>query len=136
MNTARYDHTATLLPTGQVLVAGGQNGSEYFKSTELYDPTNGTWSSGLDLMVKRGFHTMTLLPSGKILLVGGRIDAANAQQELYDVQWGGCSTGPMIITLYRHTTTLLPSGMVLVTGGYNYSSAPLKTLKYAILYNP
>ena len=35
--TARYDHTATLLPTGKVLVAGGQRGGASLSSAELYD---------------------------------------------------------------------------------------------------
>src|SRR5262249_13936204 len=39
MTTARAFHTATLLPNGQVLVAGGANSDPNFrKSTELYDP--------------------------------------------------------------------------------------------------
>ena len=36
--------TATLLPNGKVLVAGGYNGS-YLSSAELYDPAIGTWSA-------------------------------------------------------------------------------------------
>ena len=41
---ARYYHTATLLPNGKVLVAGGYNGV-YLTSAELYDPASGTWSA-------------------------------------------------------------------------------------------
>ena len=37
LNTTRSNHTATLLPSGEVLVAGGF-GVEYLKSAELYDP--------------------------------------------------------------------------------------------------
>jgi hypothetical protein len=36
LNTARYDHTATLLPNGQVLVAGGYGPNGVLSSTELY----------------------------------------------------------------------------------------------------
>ena len=45
MNDGRYHHTETLLPNGQVLVAGGtaSGGANYFSSAELYNPTNGTW---------------------------------------------------------------------------------------------
>ena len=42
LNTARFFHTATLLPNGMVLVAGGGFGS--LASAELYDPASGTWS--------------------------------------------------------------------------------------------
>jgi len=44
LNAARYLHTATLLPNGKVLVAGGINGN-ILTSAELYDPASGTWSA-------------------------------------------------------------------------------------------
>src|SRR5438552_3084976 len=37
LSTARDAHTATLLPNGKVLVAGGQNSGGYLISAELYD---------------------------------------------------------------------------------------------------
>jgi hypothetical protein len=45
MGTAREYHTATLLPNGKVLVAGGYAGSLPFSSAELYDPATGTWTA-------------------------------------------------------------------------------------------
>src|SRR6266705_345561 len=45
LTTARGLHTATLLPNGKVLVAGGVNGSVLLASAELYDPASGTWSA-------------------------------------------------------------------------------------------
>src|SRR5437762_211556 len=44
LNTARGSHTATLLPNGKVLVAGGINSSGVLASAELYDPASGTWT--------------------------------------------------------------------------------------------
>ena len=43
--TARYDHTATLLPNGKVLVAGGFDSGSLLASAELYDPASGTWTA-------------------------------------------------------------------------------------------
>ncbi len=42
LNTARYGHTATLLPSGKVLVAGGETGSVYVDSAEVYAPNPDT----------------------------------------------------------------------------------------------
>ncbi len=39
MNRARYLHTATMLPNGKVLVAGG---AKTTASAELYDPGSGS----------------------------------------------------------------------------------------------
>jgi hypothetical protein len=45
MATARQEHTATLLPDGRVLVAGGFNPSSGFlASAEIYNPASGAWS--------------------------------------------------------------------------------------------
>jgi hypothetical protein len=44
LNTARVNHTATLLPNSMVLVAGGFDSSfRVSASAELYDPATGTW---------------------------------------------------------------------------------------------
>lgn len=69
----RYFHTATLLPSGKVLVAGGFSlhvGT--LRSAELYDPATGTWTATGDMTTVRAAPTATLLPSGKVLVAGGR----------------------------------------------------------------
>jgi hypothetical protein len=76
MNDARWGHTATLLPSGQVLVAGGcQDGfieCFTFASAELYDPANQTWTPiPAPMNDARWGHTATLLPSGQVLVAGG-----------------------------------------------------------------
>ena len=74
--TARGRHTTTLLPSGKVLVVGGNDESGglftgYLSSAELYDPATGSWSSTGSLHTARGDHTATLLPNGKVLVAGG-----------------------------------------------------------------
>src|SRR6476659_3847506 len=46
MGTARGDHTATLLRSGKVLVAGGFNDADgTLSSAELYDARTATWTA-------------------------------------------------------------------------------------------
>src|SRR6184192_3520023 len=74
--TARNGHTATLLPNGKVLIAGGRNGNSGLARAELYDPASGTWSATGSLATARAFHTATLLPNGKVLVAGGGNNSA------------------------------------------------------------
>src|SRR2546430_10173802 len=72
MTTARYDHTATRLPGGRVLVAGGFDISTgYLASAEIYDPASGTWTSTRSTLTARAYHTATRLPDGGVLVIGG-----------------------------------------------------------------
>ena len=64
-------HTATLLPNGKVLVAGGYDSVGSLASAELYDPASGTWTATGSLATARASHTATLLPNGKVLVAGG-----------------------------------------------------------------
>ena len=86
LNTARYFHTATLLPNGMVLVAGGLALAALLASAELYDPASGTWTATGSLNTARYLHTATLLPNGKVLVAGGRGSSIrpSASAELYD----------------------------------------------------
>ena len=90
--TARWDHTATLLPDGTVLVAGG-GVFEGSASAELYDPASGTWTETGDLLNVRFVHTATLLPNGKVLVAGGLDEhfppIATASAELYTSDGSG-----------------------------------------------
>jgi len=133
----RFQHTATLLPSGKVLVAGGY-GLGTLSSAELYDPATGKWSAAHAMATNRQFHTATLLRSGKVLLVGGYLDQSSsilvrASAELYDPatdSW--TAAGTMASARYGHTATLLESGEVLVVGGSNGAASVVG----AELYNP
>src|SRR5437764_11520626 len=90
LGTARGSHSATLLPNGTVLVAGGHDSSGGFlSSAELYDPVTGTWSSTGSLVTARDGHTATLLESGKVLVAGGYgSSGVLSSAELYDPATG------------------------------------------------
>jgi hypothetical protein len=123
--TARLLHTATLLPDGRVLIAGGDTSgaNSSLASAELYDPSTGTFSPTGNMTTPRDGHTATLLPNGKVLIAGGgpRISGAGysiASAELYDVATGTFeATGSMAVERTYHTATLLNNGKVLIAGG-------------------
>src|SRR6266403_807146 len=86
LNTVRREHTATLLPNGMVLVAGGFAPNSVLAGTEMYDPASGTWTPMGSLNTARGLHTASLLPNGMVLVAGGFPAASGtlASAELYD----------------------------------------------------
>jgi hypothetical protein len=87
MNNAREDFSATLLPTGKVLVAGGFGIEDLPTNVELYDPETGVWSPTLPLITGREGHSALRLADGKVVIVGGfNFNDANssAHAELYD----------------------------------------------------
>jgi N-acetylneuraminic acid mutarotase len=117
MAYARRYFTATLLPNGKVLVAGGGGGGA---SAELYDPATGTWSAAHDMLEARGQHTAALLQDGRVLVAGGNEDDTTGTAELYDPAsdtW--TRTGDMTEWRASPGATVLSDGRVLVDGGYS-----------------
>ncbi len=82
----RSIHTATLLPSGQVLLVGGYTALErtyeiYYRytlptpSAELFDPATQAFHFTGEMAVPRAGHTATLLQDGRVLVAGGSGDA-------------------------------------------------------------
>jgi hypothetical protein len=64
-------HTAVALPSGVVLVVGGEpQWALLFSRPELYDPGTLSWRPAA-VTVGRRNHTATALQSGEVLVVGG-----------------------------------------------------------------
>ena len=110
LTVPRKEHTATLLPNGKVLAVGGQNGSTYLSSAELYNPTTGTTHT---VPVDGAGAPATLLQSGKVLVAGGE-GSGGILGQAYE-------SGNRNVVCDRnhwrralHTATLLPNGKVLV----------------------
>lgn len=128
MSTVRFDHTATLLSNGRVLVVGGADGSIDLATAEVYDPVTATWSPTGSLATARQGHSATLLPDGRVLVVGGNASggAAVTSAEIYDPASGTWADAGSLTALGGpRPATLLPNGRVLVAGGNN-----------AVLYDP
>jgi hypothetical protein len=137
MNDARAFHTATLLPDGMVLVAGGTTGGAYLSSAELFDPATGVWSRTSPMNDAHAGHTATLLTFDPLLefmvLVAGGFGSfgdITSVAELYNppppvvlpaaggspASTAGGSwvqVGPMNVTRMFHTATLLPASGAL-----------------------
>ncbi len=140
LTTARGFHSATLLPSGQVLVAGGGTGNccpgTILASAESYHPATGTWTPTGAMVAARASQTATLLSTGEVLVAGGSDSYGNglASAELYDPQTGAWhETGSLSQPRTGHAAVLLKSGMVLAAGG---QTNPSSLLASAEVYNP
>jgi N-acetylneuraminic acid mutarotase len=85
MNGAHDFGTATLLPDGRVLVAGGIVGSmARTADAELYDPAADTWTPTASMATPRANTTATLLINGRVIVAGGLGNTATlASAEAY-----------------------------------------------------
>ncbi|WNG37700.1 hypothetical protein F0U61_31435 [Archangium violaceum] len=132
-------HTATELPSGKVLVTGGQDESvSWTPYSELYDPDTETWSPASPMLAHRANHRATLLDSGKVLVVGGNYPRrwTEPTAEVYDPQTDTWTGVQGVLPPHSFTAlTVLYSGKVLITGGLPWSSDQ-PTSSEAYLYDP
>jgi hypothetical protein len=143
MTARRFDHTATLLSDGRVLIVGGYGGAAggaALVTAEVYDPAArpspqpsptpswGSLRSAGVMFTPHGDAAATLLNDGRVLIAGGSYPGAlvgqgggsivTASAELYDPTAGVfLGTGSMSTPRDWATATLLHDGRVLVAGG-------------------
>ena len=119
LGTARAAHTATTLPSGQVLVAGGMAaGGGSLSSVELFDPADNTVQELDPLGARRTGHTATLLDDGRVLVAGGYNGEYLASLEVFDPSAKRFrSAGSFEEARSGHTATLLSDGRILFAGG-------------------
>ena len=145
MGTARSLHTASLLPDGRVLIAGGLgfDGEDpsVLASTELFDPTTGTWTPGPPMIEPRQLHTAVSLSDGTVLVFGGGGAQGEplATVEAYDPATGSWTArarmpGPEPVSggWSPPVVTRLADDRVLVSGGMGGSDY----LARAAVYDP
>ena len=116
----RSGQTATLLPDGKVLIAGGmRQNQDFYKSAELYDPATGKFNLTGEMNVARVGHISVLLRTGKVLVAGGWVGGGGTDSaELYDPASGKFTlVAKMTIRRGRPSATMLTDGDVLIAGG-------------------
>lgn len=117
--TARVEHTATRLQTGEVAVVGGE--SSYPHSlVEIFSPATTTWRTASSLFVARRRHAAVLAPDGSLIVTGGLTAGffGVEMNERYDPGLDRWSTAtPMLKLRTGHTMVSLATGNVLSIGG-------------------
>jgi hypothetical protein len=123
---ARHWHSATALPDGRVLVAGGaREQMHHLASVELWDGVEPRWSNGTPLQSPRCRHQAQLLPNGAVLMIGGR---SNERETGFGKTLSSSEVWPTpgmrdgtAVTMneprQNHSAWLSPKGSVLVIGG-------------------
>jgi len=120
MLNPRSGHSATLLPDGKVLIAGGmRRNQDFYKSAELYDPATGKFQPTGEMNERRVGHIAVLLRTGKVLIAGGWVGYGGTDSaELYDPATGKfAAISKMTVKRGRPSATLLADGDVLIAGG-------------------
>jgi hypothetical protein len=141
----RAGHTATLLPSGKVVVAGGDPTG----TAEIYDPGANVWTLAAPMPQVRYDHAAALIAGGRVFVTGGATrppmgisphgaQPAQLPAAIYDPssdRWTGAATPQFDRPVYP-TATLLRNGRVLVVGGQYMYNSPDQRAETSELYDP
>ena len=130
LTASRIAATATLLPDGRVLIAGGISNGHSVASAEIYNPRTGASTPTGSMVEARAWHSASLLSNGKVLIAGGTGDRLC---EVYNPATGKFSkTGSLGYAPKYQAATSLGDGRALIAGGLNGASYTTR----AEVYNP
>ena len=141
LHAARDGHTATLLTSGEVVVAGGEGNAGATSATDVYSPLTLLWKGSGKLIFARASHQAVLLNSGSILVAGGCIGnclrSETPTAEIYNpISGTWLSTGKLNVGRLEHAAVLFNNGKVLVSGGNRVTVNNTGVVPTAELYDP
>jgi uncharacterized repeat protein (TIGR01451 family) len=130
MANARFGAIAALLPSGDVLIAGGASGNGFLQnstsiaSAEIYSTTLGAFSSAGSMTAARESASAVLLPNSQVLVIGGVNNGSDLKRaaypalaESYDASTASfVATGSMSVPCSTPLSVALPNGKVFVRG--------------------
>ena len=145
LGVPRAGHTATLLPSGKVLIAGGDPTG----TAEVFDPSANAWTPAAPMPQARYDHAAALIAGGKVFITGGApappmgigphgAAPARLPAAVYDPAtdtWAAAATPQYDRPVYP-TATVLRDGRVLVVGGQYMYNSPDQRIETSELYNP
>jgi hypothetical protein len=145
MSSARAFHTATSLPGGYVLIAGGASNGGVLDIAEVFVPAPfapqlGQFVSGSSPLTPwkmsspRHHHTATALGDGRVLITGGRDNLGNALRtgDIFTPSTpitlsSFSSAGLMTTARSNHSASALSDGSVLIAGGISSNGTASST---------
>lgn len=146
MSTCRVSASASVLASGDVLLAGGTGcDGNAQASAEIYRPASGDWAPAASMAQPRWGQSATTLADGRILVAGGRSSPIGfepervlASAEIYDpVRNTWAPAAPMHVGRVLHAAGVLSSGEVIVAGGHTQDPSNIHSATAtAELYDP
>src|SRR6185369_6149669 len=148
LRDARFEHTATRLADGRVLVVGGwqavtadngEQGVRALTTAELFDPSSRLWSSTGGLHHARTGHVAVILGDGRVLVIGGSVVTAQPvaepvrTPEVFDPKanaWTDIATPPVPVVL---DAIRLADGRVLAMG---FGAGADQQTEHLAVYDP
>lgn len=131
---------AILLENGDVLVAGGMDGTTELSACYIYDRASNSFTAVASMNAARANHAAIRLDDGRVFVVGGEDNGALlASCEIYDRALNTWTTKDAVNYGWENlpnskSIALLDDGNVLIAGGYDDLSTPA-SMKHLQIYD-